>query len=613
MMHKLGLKKGVSLGWMVLLAFVLVFSKGCTEVVFPSQEEVACSADASCLTDTQPESSKEEPIEPPRIEPPAELPKLGDVCSKDTDCGTGLICVLESEGNGHCFQDCSPAPLDCQKNTDGRTVCLRNEKEQRYCFQPKAKDGQRCGAGMQNDCDKDGEIPLYCNTKTWTCEKVSRSEKAGDTCDLAQGKGCLAGLSCLTSDSPPNRRSVCYLPCGGELPSDVCQKVGLPACGWVVHDPFFPRHCHGENVDEGGACGGSSPYTCKSWLSLYCDESTKTCKKAPSHGTVGEDCKPSALGDGCAEGLLCLKGKCTRTCKEEPSLCATGERCEADYRGVWSCFPAKQGETCQPSQTKCEKEFACDYRSKRCALPSIPSAQLGQPCSGSEEIIAEGLACISTYDTSLSGAYRQYAWMQTCEDDPSMCAKNTDGRTNCYTLSAGSFSSHLITAKVCIRLDAKEGEACGSHAQALCEDDDTSRHPKLVCVQDVCKRPTIQQKEGEPCDGPFLDATGSLVSSDGPSFCDRDAAVPLVCDIKTHTCIKAGIVGEGQPCLGDTGNLCAKGLVCHFSKLRNPFPSYVGVCLPSCDVRNSQCPQGTSCKRQSWIAPKSHVNVCTKD
>ncbi|MCB9642701.1 MAG: hypothetical protein H6728_06455 [Myxococcales bacterium] len=545
---------------------------------------------------------------PPRIEPPAEFPKLGDVCSKDTDCGTGLICVLESEGNGHCFQDCSPAPLDCQKNTDGRTVCLRNEKEQRYCFQPKAKDGQRCGAGMQNDCDKNTEVPLYCNTKTWTCEKVAQSEKEGDACDLAEGKGCLAGLTCAPKDK--SGRGVCYRVCDGDNGELDCKAAGYEGCARDISSPTLTLFCYRDNVVEGGACGVFSPFPCNSALSLYCDKTTKTCKKAPQTGKLGDSCFPDdrARPSGCEAGLLCLEGKCVKSCKDDPAVCAVGERCEKDTNEAWRCLPAKKGEPCEPGKTRCDFGLACDTDTKRCELrkASEPPA-LGKPCGSGR--VQGGFVCGGVFD-SFNGSVKDPVWLQDCEDDPAICSKNTDGRTACLPISDTRGGS-LLRYYACFRPNAKEGEACGNVAQALCEEDDTSRHPKLLCHKDVCTRPTIQKNEGDPCDGPFLDIQEFLKNESIPRLCDRDAAVPLVCEPKSHTCVKAGLVGEGLPCLAGTRNLCEKGLLCS----QGPFSlvEAEGVCRAACNLRSPQCPQGTSCKRLGLLPPKIQISLCTKD
>ncbi len=578
--------------WVGVWCFVCSFAFWrCTERIIAPEE--ACLEGFIC-------SDGGVVVQPPAVQPTPSLPNLGKACSKDVDCGTGLVCVKNADEAMRCHQDCSQNPLDCQKNTDGRTTCLRNESGQRFCFQPRAKEGARCGFGMHNDCDKRGAEPLYCDPVVWRCKKAAQTGRPSEACDLPRGKGCLLGLSCLS----PKKDGVgtCEIPCRFDVEMRTCEAMGFSPC--VLRRETGIAYCAGEVVEEGGYCSLSRK--CKSWLSLFCDEATQTCKQAPRIGKKGEPCVPSAQGGGCIDGLFCLSGRCAATCKEEPSLCATGERCERDLRGVWSCLPAPKGGLCD-ANTTCDWEFVCDVQRKQCALRSRSDARLGETCSGYLRV-SEGLACTALVD-SFWGPYFETRWTQDCFDDPSICAKNTDARTTCYPIghTAGGW---FVPQRICLRLDAKEGEACGTKAQALCEDDD-SQQPKLLCLRDVCTRPILQKQEGAPCVGPFLDilAFAYLDPTVVPALCDRDAAVPLVCDPKTKACIKAGIVGEGQLCLGATGNLCEKGFVCDMES-STMFLDSEGVCKRACDVRRPQCPQGSSCSRSGRFWPKIHTGVC---
>ncbi|MCB9642702.1 MAG: hypothetical protein H6728_06460 [Myxococcales bacterium] len=537
---------------------------------------------------------------PPTISPTPSLPRLGFVCAQDADCGTGLVCVAHQGSPSRCHQDCRTSPLDCAKNTDGRTLCFSNDKGQRYCTNMHAQEGQQCGFGMQASCELAGRVPLFCHPQTWTCEKVQQTGGMGEACDIEAGKGCLPKLTCTFDRTLKNPR--CLALCRAEYPAKECQAFGLEDCG--RHLSGYPLHCGGEGAGEGEACGGISPVYCKSWLSLYCDATTKTCKKAPATAKSGEACTPSASGVGCLAGLFCVGGRCVENCQTTPSLCAKGERCEADAKGLWGCRSALAGEACDPQKTTCVGAFACDAQSQTCALPPAPTgAVLGGACASSPTKHVQGLVCLDVYD-SFRGTAGGERWLQDCSQDRTICSKNTDGRTTCYPLAR--YATGFIEPRwACLRIDAKEGEACGSAAQARCEDTSSSRLAALRCVQGLCQRLSIQTKEGDPCDGPSLDNSAQRL-------CDRDAMVPLVCDNITKSCVKADVVQKGDACLGGSKAVCAVGLICLPTIYAWSYDE-AGTCQVACDLKSPQCPQGSTCKLPNLITLKVHQSYCYED
>ena len=246
--------------------------------------------------------------------PSVTRPKLGDACSADNPCDTGLKCGDDGkcvEGAAQLGEACGAAVvcadgLEC--GAEGKCV------EKSGSADEKALLGEDCGA------DKSCADGLECGAEGKCVEKTADpgpgpNEDPCATANCPDGKACLAGRcydeACIVD--------------GAEM---VCDSGKMCSKGECVDDG-----CQDKTCDEGEVC---SKGVCEDAVCLQnaivCNNGA-TCVKG---NCVDNEC----LSQTCDAGLTCSKGDCVFPACVGKAACDPGKTCNEAGECVFGEAPA---------------------------------------------------------------------------------------------------------------------------------------------------------------------------------------------------------------------------------------------------------------------------------
>lgn len=264
--------------------------------------------------------------------------RLGEPCSEDTECATGLC--AEVDGERVCTAVCLAGIDTCAD--DG------------WC------DGDPCEEGHCRPGGGDGELGTSCRTNGDCASGFCAPDAHGD---LRCARGCSrGGLDCFATEYCSEIANSCGS-CLGWFGDDTSGRFGEPC----VDD----GECRSERcfVDTNGECGDGC-------IARYCTEACDDDGSCPQ----GAHCR----GDVCVRGPLSLLGE---TCVGDAD-CVEG-RC-AEHEGVSRCaVECGEGGSCD-DDAECIEGLVC-WRSEQ---------RIGDECDESGEDCAEGGRCVDIDDTA---------------------------------------------------------------------------------------------------------------------------------------------------------------------------------------------------------------------
>ena len=302
----------------------------------------------------------------------------------------------------------------------------------------------------------------------------------------------------------------------------------------------------------------------------FCKEGLCTSVKRLACGSTG-DIQP----------CIGLKNGCTgrRTCKPETLTSQFWGDCVCDKKGEESSWAEKPSDAsvepipetlvdAPPENTPADKLPPEPHIEKQSEiLPEVLSEQPPEgPVQGSEGKRALHQSCQPLSSAPLSHQCKpgllchratpfKVTCQQDCSKDPTVCQKNTDGRTYCLQVGWDSGDKPIsICAKV-----AQKGQGCDHERGVYCKRDPISHS---VCRAGKCIKASLRLQQGDSC--------------------APDAVEPAVCALEKHLycdqkgkCKKGIKRLEGERC---SGSDCPKGLQCM------PFDrGAVMTCVKKCD------------------------------
>jgi hypothetical protein len=495
--------------------------------------------------------------------------KLGESCSLQNTCASGLTCVTTQQGSqtGICLNACSNI----------NNFCPSGEK----CYDIGGSGA--CACQSNADCNNGKS----CQNNQCTGATSTNNRQLGEACDLQND--CANGLVCVVTQQGA-QSGICFEECtqsGRCTTGERCTSLnnGRSACV-----------CQGDNECPNGNL-------CKDFR----------CVNNQNLRKIGEVCSVSIR---CEAGLTCVvttpnasSGFCLALCQNAGGRCTTGEPCVPLGNGENAC--ACQGDN------ECNNGKGC--RELRCVGDSNEGAKEGERCNPTCQ---SGLNCLG--NPSVDGIC-----VRPCQQD-SQCAsiftKCDTARQHCVAENKGTrqrgetcdpqnlcvsglFCTVLqqgaqtgVCLPICNPQDANPcagGERCeplqtGGQGVCLCQSNDHCR-PGGVCQQYACSGGTIpgscsvdsQCKDTEVCRNSLCVARNS---------CQTNQECPLnqVCLNNLCTTPAPERIPEDGGNTGSCTPPCAAGTYCQR-----------GVCIttPECQT-DAECGSNATCQEYACV-PKA--------
>ena len=324
--------------------------------------------------------------------PPPQNRQIGESCSPQSPCASGLVCVEGTKGS-FCFERCTEGlPClhggICIRRRGGFAQCICNADNQcpadRFCkelddqaFACVCRDPDRCARCGDGLCDPNrGE---NCDTCPQDCGCTSPQRCFNGRCQLSCGNGfCERGEDCQ------NCPQDCSCPSGQNCENGRCSLCGNGNCDLGEDCTTCPLDCVCPSR-SGCVLGRCVPATCGN---LRCEpQENENCQNCPEDCACygGESCQ----GNRCV--LLCGDGRCEAargenctTCPDD-CACPSGRSCVqgvcGDGCGDGRC-DARRGENCAtcPQDCGCPAERVCHNNSCQ---------SIAEICRGEGEIVCE--------------------------------------------------------------------------------------------------------------------------------------------------------------------------------------------------------------------------------
>jgi Cys-rich repeat protein len=247
-------------------------------------------------------------------------PASSSICSGDSDCGLGNVCVADRcEPGCRSVRDCpTSAPL-CQADLGDNGTCVT-------CLSnADCKRGESCDAGTCVDsCTKDSDCSgQRCNTETMRCVECLVNSQ----CPL--GKVCGADNTCS----------------GGCLGDRDCQAAAPHCIGATATTPGACVACTGSrDCNSNQACVAN---TCVASCTRNADCPGQICD------TGSHTCVECLTTSSCALGSVCAQNDCVPGCEGSRDCPSSKPICDVNRGAHGTCFACVVDDDCAQNQT-CE-------------------------------------------------------------------------------------------------------------------------------------------------------------------------------------------------------------------------------------------------------------------
>jgi hypothetical protein len=450
-------------------------------------------------------------------------------CKTNNDCRTGASCNLEKE-------TCQKEPYNaCKANAD--------------CDSGKVCDSGKCVEGAA--CSEDSDC----------------TDAAKPRCD---GSKCVEGESCSSDTDCKNaKRGVCLNGrCGACTKDDDCKSSTRTSCksGRCVEPP--PECTKNED------CTNSDKPVCKS----------RKCVADPGKD-IGETCENTFA---CKVTLFCFRedrdaklGVCSKRCDITKGDCPSERVClslDNGYDGV--CVTknngAKEGETCNETSKKCERDLRCVQwkQAFACARPCNPKKAA---CGVDEECypVRKGKeVCVSKRAPCGPG--------RPCKNDKDFCENGL-----------------CTPPPSCDDVTCKDTEVCenGSCRPRKCPNEKDCK-PWEDCANGACVPKTHADPPCTTCTSNTDCGPGGVclrLDGGGKSYCFASCASTACADTKNFYC-RTVSYNNGRSCTSDATckvfgqeYSCVSG-TCSVENAKHCWPR-IGTCVNKCKSVTCNPPQ----------------------
>ena len=525
---------------------------------------------------------------------------LNSPCSRNSECGSGLVCAVNQCSNRSAGRPCS-----------NNKEC--NDKAGLICV------GTACGGVVGDPCRSDGNCgPGLICTRNSTC--AASSGGVGDPCgndghcdgsficqlDSTCGAVELGGLEDACDD---DMECAGAFICAGQPGIRACAQsdgtIGA-ACGTDDHCPNLV--CSRDNrvcrKDTGNTCTGDAECTDNN-VCQYDEDGQRTCTVLNSaiegacrnndqcmgnsiicvgedgrqvctstDGSPGSSC--TAVGD-CADGLVCDNSRCGiqegHSCVAD-RVCVVGFVCTGTS-GMKTCTSTDgmNGEACG-SDDHCDEGLVCGDTGT-CGVGA------GGPCVMNDNICAGNLVCTGVIGSNQVCASTAGMLTNACGIDthctPTIDLVCSSGTCLIRNNRACTADGDCAGALVCQRPQSGQQRVCtalGNSVSGVCRTDSQCTGSDVKCIGDpgsqVCTRSdgsvrsACSNDDHCPGDDLFCSSGTCRVTARGACAADGDCADPLVCQSLVCTALGSSenevcrnddqCTGSDLICFGDPGS-----------------------------------------------------------